>query len=120
MNWTSQNTQRLLRYRKLLSEFPKLSKREQELLKKNLSEDFVKFVTEVVFNLKKGIIRVGQRAGENLKAYKGHMKKLICPQSDLKIRKKLVQKGGFLMTLLTNVAIPLLVEALAQKYGNRE
>lgn len=118
-NSSSANSQRLLRYKNLLSEYPKLSKKERETVRRNLSDDFIKFVTEIVFNLKNGAIEIGHRAGNNLKAYKGRMKKLICPQSTLRARKKLVQQGGFLMTLLTNVAIPLLVEALARKYGGQ-
>lgn len=113
----SQSSNRLLRYKHLLSEYPKLSSREREVVKKNLSDDFIKFVTEIVYNLKTGTINVGQRAGSNLKAYKKRMKKLICRQSNLKTRKKIVQTGGFLMTLLTNVALPLLIEAIAKKYG---
>lgn len=119
-NWNVQNTARLLRYKNLLSEFPKLSKKEQDVVKRNITEDFVKFITEVVFNLKNGVIKIGQRAGTNLKAYKSHMKRLICRQSNLNTRRKLVQKGGFLLTLLTNVALPLLVEAIVQKYGSQQ
>lgn len=84
---------RLFRYRKILSNFQKFNKKQKKWIVNNTSDDFTKFICELCLNCDK--IELDQKQKKTMGKYKKIIKKLMCPNSNLEKRKKLIQKAGF-------------------------
>lgn len=91
---------RVKKFSALLSNFNSFSNHEKNQIKKNISLDFVKLIIEIVANIENGSIRLDNAGKSKLKRYKSKMQSLLMPQS-LQKRKKTLQSGGFVGTLLT-------------------
>lgn len=88
------NVTRLRDHRKLLLNFPHLSARQKKLLKTNLNDECVKFVTECAVNLQN--INLDEDARNRLRKYKRQIDLISKPHSSLNQRKLIIQRGGFL------------------------
>lgn len=63
--------------------------------------DLIKTLCEICLNVLNGNAQITSKCKNKLKCYKNSLRKLISPRIGLKAKKKvLIQKGGFLPTLL--------------------
>lgn len=87
------------------------SKKFKKTLLENCSNDALKAILEIVLNVMKGNVELGEKIRRKLKKYKKSLRKLICPQLSLKSKRKvLIQSGGFL-----NILLPTLIGGILSK-----
>lgn len=105
---------RIVKYKRQLRKFCQCcnSERARKYLMTQDNEELVKAVTDIVHNILKGHVKIGNKHRHNLVRYKQQMRHLVVPKFSLKSKRKyLVQQGGFLPFLAP--LIPLIVKALA-------
>lgn len=80
-----------------------------------MSNDFVKFLVEVVGNLKNKNLKIGKAAWKKLEPFRDVIEKLSCCKTSLGKKKDIVnQKAGFIGALASAV-LSSLVSALIAK-----
>lgn len=94
--------------------FKDFSSKEKTLIRQNIPNDLVKLIVEIVANIKNGNVSLDSSAKESLKGYKKRMDSLLVAQNTLGKRRKIVQKGGFLGTLLTLLGTQLVTHLLGK------
>lgn len=63
--------------------------------------ELVKIICEICMNILNGNVKISKKFKNSLKKYKDSLRKIASPRTNLKFKKQLlVQKGGFLPTLL--------------------
>lgn len=68
---------------------------------KSASPELIKTLCEICMNILNGNCKISSKCKDSLKSYKSPLRKLISPRCSLKTKKKiLIQKGGFLPSLL--------------------
>jgi hypothetical protein len=91
---------------------PKLRK----ILLRNCDPEIIKTICEIAINTLNGNIKVSKNNFAEFKKHKIFLRKLACPKSSLKSKRKIiVQKGGFLPALLGTV-ISGVIGNLLSKY----
>lgn len=74
---------------------------EKKFFLKKGSDEFIKSILEIVINVMQGNIQLSQTIKDKLKKYIKVLRRLICSAVPLQTKRQiLVQKGGFLTTLL--------------------
>lgn len=71
-------------------------------------------LSEIAKNILKGVIKVPKKKLKALKLYKNDLRKIAKHKNSVKIKKVLIQKGGFL-PLLLKPALTLLASVVASK-----
>lgn len=99
---TQSSVKRLQRYKHLLSNFDSFNTGQKKIIKNNLNLDLVKLITEIVYNIQSGNIELNTEANAKLDRYRNKMKSLFSPRNNtLSKKKKIIQSGGFIATLLS-------------------
>ena len=96
---------RIKENKELLKIISKCSKaKDRKVLLQKGSDEFIKSILEIVLNIVKGNVKIPDSAKRKLKKYKKVLRQLICPNTSLKFKRRtLIQKGGFLTTLLPTI-----------------
>lgn len=110
--------ERLKRNLHLVSTFPKLNKKQQKLLQKNLNSDQIKFICELCINIIEKSLLLDPKTHQKLKIHKDKIRKLANSKYSLKEKQKAVQVGGFLPVLLSALAGSALSFILEKYAGN--
>ena len=110
-------SRRLQRHASTLNLLAKAKPKLASGIIKNSSEDFIKCLCECCLNLLKGNIPISQGQKKKLKKYKNPVRNLAKKSVSIKHKRKIVQRGGFLGTLLSTIipAIAGLVGGLVKK-----
>lgn len=106
---------RVNRFRSFLLNFKSFSKKEIEWLTNNMSNEFVRFIVEIVGNLKNRKLKISKQAWKKLEPFNLLMEKLNCCKVRLDTKKTLInQKGGFIGALISAVLGSLVSTVLAK------
>lgn len=74
----------------------------------HISEEFVKFVVEVLINVAEKNIEITESGSRFLKRYKkSFIEKILSPTASIEKRKNLLQKGKFLESFMQQLACPI-------------
>jgi predicted ATP-grasp superfamily ATP-dependent carboligase len=73
---------------------------QRALVKKHCSPEFIKCICECAKNVLVGNVVLSAVHKKRLKRYKQSLRRLALKKTSLKIKKKIVQSGGFLGALL--------------------
>lgn len=92
----------------MLSKFPTFSEKEKNWIKENISEDLLKFILELCVNTLNENIHLNDEGRRKIFRYKKRMANILSPSTCMKKKKKLIQQGGFLQSLLHNLCTPIL------------
>jgi hypothetical protein len=101
--------------RVLKSACPKLRKG----ITSNCDKGFVNDISECILNVLKGNIKLTDCNKRKLKKYKTVLRTLVDKSRDLSTKKRLIQKGGFLLPLLTAV-LPILANLIFRKASSND
>jgi hypothetical protein len=94
----SQRVQHLL---SALQKFKRMKPKNKKVFLKSCKNDFIHGICECVRNLLKGHIPLKSRQLKCLSRHKQTLRKLSLKNTSLKLRKKILQKGGFLGALIS-------------------
>ena len=100
------------RVERLLSEIKKLKRQRLRSLK-TCNKDTIHGICECIRNVIKGNVTLTNCQLNKLKPHKHSLRKLALKKTSLKLRKKILQRGGFL-----NVLLPVLVSGLTSLIGS--
>jgi hypothetical protein len=68
------------------------------------SDELIKVIVECAINTLKGNLKLSTEEKNKLSKYKGNLRALVNPKNSFKSkRKRLIQRGGFIVPLLTRV-----------------
>ena len=71
---------------------------------KSASPDLIHCLSEVCYNLLRGAVEISARDKKKLSKYKTHIRKVASKGTSVKSKRTLIQKGGFLPSLLAPLA----------------
>lgn len=83
---------------------------------KNASSQLIKAISEIALNCLNGVVRLTPKQKAQLRRFKKPMRDLNAPQTRLVAKRKIIQRGGFLGTLL-GVGLPLLIKGITSIAG---
>ena len=83
---------------------------------KNANSHLIKAISEIALNMLNGVVHLTPSQKSKLKRFKRPMRDLTSPQTKLVAKRKLIQKGGFISTLL-GVGLPLLIKGITSLVG---
>lgn len=99
-----------------MANFRSLKAHDKNLIKKNLPNDLVKLIVEIIFNIENGNLKLDQPTRNKINKYKSKMQTLFSPQNNkLKNRKKIIQSGGFPFAPLLSLVGPQIISYLLSK-----
>lgn len=87
-----------------------LNSKEQKGLIKNANRDLLKVLSAIALNLIKKNIELSKTDITRLKKHENSIKKLAQKKHSNNVRKKILQKGGFLSSLLS--VVPALIAGI--------
>lgn len=93
--------------------YPKFNSQKKMWIRDNITMDFVKFIIELVSNKINGRFPVDEDMECCLKAYKRKMQAVANNQIALSQRKKIIQQGGFLGTVVSILGSALISHLLS-------
>ena len=105
-------TQRLNNILQELKKIKRLGVKDRKKYFKSCSKDCIFQVCECVKNLLDGNLKIGEAHLKKLSRHKKTLRSLAAKNTSLVKRKRLLQKGGFITTLL-----PILIPALGSLVG---
>ena len=79
---------------------------------KNASHNVLKAVSEICLNMLNGVVNLSVSHKKKLKKYRNTMRKLAEKNTSLTARRKLMQRGGFIGSVL-GIGLPLLVKGIS-------
>ena len=82
----------------------------RKILKK-ASTGLVKAISEIALNCLNGVVRLTPAQKAKLRRFKKPMRDLNAPQTRLLAKRKIIQRGGFIGTLL-GIGVPLLIKGV--------
>jgi hypothetical protein len=85
---------------------------------KNLSTDQLKYLIELIANVQLKRFQISDKAKKRLCKYKKSIIYCTDPKRSLKKKKKVIQSGGFVGSILLNIAsalLPVILEKINQK-----
>lgn len=103
---------RLTKQRNFLLSYNKFSPAQKKLIKANLTPDIIKVITEICVNIESGVIPI--KKSKLSKAVRLNIKNLSKLNLSLNKRKDIIQKGGFIASLLS-ASLPYLIDLLAEQ-----
>ena len=83
---------------------------------KNANSHLIKAISEIALNMLNGVVHLTPSQKSKLKRFKRPMRDLTSPQTKLVAKRKLIQKGGFISTLL-GLGLPLLIKGITSLVG---
>lgn len=98
--------------------FNTFSTKQKKSFAEHLTVDQLKYLIELVVNLRLKNVEVGENGIKKLRKHQKTLRKIINPKVSLRRKKKLM-KGGLIGTILGTIAsalIPLVIE----KFSNKE
>lgn len=107
-------SKRLQKNARALHALGKASKSIQKSIITSAPKDFIDTICECAHNLLKGNVSMTQDQYKKLKHYRTQLRELNRKQTSLKRKRSLLQKGGFLGSILARVA-PILANLFLQK-----
>ena len=93
-------SQRVKKYADLLNYLSKCSKASQREFIKNSSKELISALCEVCLNILKGKVQLTSGQKTNLSKHKKNLRALVNRKVSIGHKKKLLQKGGFITSLL--------------------
>ena len=78
---------------------------------KNSNRDVLKAISEICLNILNGFVPLTHAQKKKLKRYRNPMRELTEKKTKVTARRRLLQRGGFLGTILS-VGLPLLIKGL--------
>ena len=75
------------------------------------SQNVLKAISELALNMLNGVLTLNDAQKKRMKRHKNNMRRLADVNSTLSAKKKIIQKGGFLSTLLS-VGLPLIIKGV--------
>ena len=75
------------------------------------SQNVLKAISELALNMLNGVLTLNDAQKKRMKRHKNSMRRLAEVNSTLSAKKKIIQKGGFLSTLLS-VGLPLIIKGV--------
>lgn len=92
---------RLKDHRHILHVLKSCSPTVRKTILNSANPDLIKAICEICMNILNGNVKISSRSKRSLKDYKNSLRKISSTRTSLKSKKKiLVQKGGFLPTIL--------------------
>lgn len=87
----------------------------QKAIMKSCSDELIKTIVEIVFNVLQGIHKVSPAAKQNLEKYKLELRNLSSTSRSLASKRKvLVQKGGAILPILLSTVLSGLIGKILQ------
>ena len=83
---------------------------------KNANSHLIKAISEIALNMLNGVVHLTPSQKSKLKRFKRPMRDLTSPQTKLVAKRKIIQRGGFISTLL-GVGLPLLIKGITSLVG---
>ena len=83
---------------------------------KNANRDLLKAISEISLNMLRGNLPLTLAQKNKLKRYRHTMRKITEKNTNLTAKRKYIQKGGFLTSLLS-VGLPLLIRGISSLVG---
>ena len=109
---------RVKKYAHLVIYLKNCEKKECDKIIHIASKDLIDFFSEILFNFKKKNIKLNSTQKNNLRKFTNEAILLLKRNTSLKRKKKILQKGGFLQTILAPIIgliSGLIGEAIARK-----
>ena len=110
---------RLTHHLPLLQYLENLAPSEQKKIISGSNQDLLKLFSELCLNITQKNISLNSNQIKNLRRFENEIKKLSERQHSFKSRKKILSKGSFLKTLLTEL-LPSLIEMILKKNEMRQ
>lgn len=104
---------RAKQHRKLLLNYKNFNANQRKWFLENLSDDFIKYIIEILINVNVKNIGVSESGLKVLKDYKKIITKLLSPHLSFDKRRKLIQRGDFLHTFMIKLVSPILKNLIA-------
>ena len=82
----------------------------------NANKHIIKAISEICLNMLNGCVHLSTSQKSKLKPFKKTMRDLSAPSTNLLAKRKIVQRGGFISTLL-GVGLPLLIKGITSLVG---
>lgn len=105
-------TKLAIKYLPLLKRLSKLSTKRRKEVLKAAPKEFIKAVSEGSFNILKGNVPLTKEKIRKLKRQKRNLKSLASKKTSVRVKKNLLQRGGFLGTLAA-VLVPLISSVIS-------
>lgn len=99
---------RTKQHKKLLLNYKKFNANQRKWFLENLSEDFIKYIVEILINVNVQNIGVSESGLKVLEDYKKIIVKLLSPHLSIEKRRKLIQTGDFLHVFMIHLVSPIL------------
>lgn len=99
---------RTKQHKKLLLNYKKFTANQRKWFLENLSEDFIKYIVEILININVQNIGVSESGLKVLEDYKKIIVKLLSPHLSIEKRRKLIQTGDFLHVFMIHLVSPIL------------
>lgn len=100
-------------HKKLLLNYKTFNANQRKWFLENLSEDFVKYIVEILINVFVKNIEIRDSGLKVLKDYKKIIEKLLSPHLSIEKRRKLIQTGDFLHAFMLQLVSPILKNLIA-------
>ena len=107
---------RLSKVKKTLILLAKSKPKVVKQILKNANSNVIKAISEIALNMLNGVVRLTPAQKSKLKRFKKPMRDLNAPQTKLLAKRKIIQRGGFVGTLL-GIGLPLLIKGISALAG---